>query len=100
MKLQGFERINQAIRDAFPEKKTNHPEQRRQRLKFSWSNWGFGLEDFDVSCARLEKAGIRYIELHGNHYGPDLGLSSRGDPRNPRGSWHRLRRCMRHVQRR
>ena len=40
MKLQGFERINQAIRDAFPEKKSNHPEQMRQRLKFSWSNCG------------------------------------------------------------
>ena len=73
MKLQRFERINQNIRNAFLEKKSNHPEQMRQRLKFSWSNWGFGLEDFDVSCARLEKAGIRYIELHGNHYGPDLG---------------------------
>ena len=59
MKLQRFERINQNIRDAFLEKKSNHPEQMRQRLKFSWSNWGFGLEDFDVSCARLENAGIR-----------------------------------------
>ena len=46
-------------------------------MKFSWSNWGFGLEDFDVSCARLEKAGIRYIELHGNHYGADLGYNAK-----------------------
>jgi sugar phosphate isomerase/epimerase len=39
----------------------------------SWSNWGFGLESLDASAARLERAGIRWIELHGNHYGPDLG---------------------------
>ena len=54
-------------------KKALYPDQMRKRLKFSWSNWGFGLEDFAVSCARLEKAGIRFIELHGNHYGADLG---------------------------
>ena len=73
MKPQRFEIINQRIRDAFLEKKALYPDQMRKRLKFSWSNWGFGLEDFAVSCARLEKAGIRFIELHGNHYGSDLG---------------------------
>ena len=73
MKPQRFEIINQRIRDAFLEKKALYPDQMRKRLKFSWSNWGFGLEDFAVSCARLEKAGIRFIELHGNHYGADLG---------------------------
>lgn len=26
-----------------------------------------------MSAARLAKAGLEYIELHGNHYGPDLG---------------------------
>ena len=39
----------------------------------SWSNWGFGLEPLQDSCKRLKDAGIDYIELHGNHYGPDLG---------------------------
>ena len=73
MKPQRFEIINEEIRRAFQEKKAAHPELMRKRLKFSWSNWGFGLEDFALSCARLEKAGIHYIELHGNHYGPDLG---------------------------
>jgi D-psicose/D-tagatose/L-ribulose 3-epimerase len=38
-----------------------------------WSNWGFGLEALADSAARLERAGIAWIELHGNHYGPDLG---------------------------
>jgi sugar phosphate isomerase/epimerase len=44
-----------------------------QRLKFSWSNWGFGMEKLESSLSRLKAAGIDYIELHGNHYGPDLG---------------------------
>jgi sugar phosphate isomerase/epimerase len=43
------------------------------RLKLSWSNWGFGTEPLEVSAARLARNGIRYIELHGNLYGPDLG---------------------------
>lgn len=73
MRLQHFEEINQQIKKAFEELKARSPETLKNRLKFSWSNWGFGLEDFDLSCARLEKAGISYIELHGNHYGPDLG---------------------------
>jgi sugar phosphate isomerase/epimerase len=42
-------------------------------LNLSWSNWGFGIESLAHSAARLQKAGIRFIELHGNHYGPDLG---------------------------
>lgn len=73
MKLQHFEQQNLKIREAFEELKRTSPERLQKRLKFSWSNWGFGLESFDQSCARLEKAGIKYIELHGNHYGADLG---------------------------
>lgn len=77
MKPQRFEIINQQIRDAFALLKKEHPERLEKRLNFSWSNWGFGLENFDTSCARLEKAGIHYIELHGNHYGPDLGYNAK-----------------------
>ncbi|HEY3397938.1 MAG TPA: sugar phosphate isomerase/epimerase [Armatimonadota bacterium] len=43
------------------------------RLNLSWSNWGFGVEPLAVSAARLQKAGLEFIELHGNHYGPHLG---------------------------
>lgn len=43
------------------------------RIELSWSNWGFGLESLEVSAARLARNGIRWIELHGNHYGPGLG---------------------------
>ncbi len=77
MTLQRYEIINEQIRGAFEQLKKEHPERLQKRLNFSWSNWGFGLEDFAVSCARLEKAGIRFIELHGNHYGPNLGYNAR-----------------------
>jgi len=73
MKLQNFQLKNEKIRSAFLELKKNHPEKLRTRLNLSWSNWGFGMESLADSAARLQKAGIRYIELHGNHYGPDLG---------------------------
>jgi len=49
----------------------------KKRLNFSWSNWGFGIEPLEASAKRLQMAGIRYIELHGNHYGPDLGYKAR-----------------------
>lgn len=72
MKYQRFEKINHTIREAFLAWKRQNGVP-TERLKFSWSNWGFGLESFDTSCTRLEKAEIHYIELPGNHHGPDLG---------------------------
>lgn len=73
MKKQNFELKNEHIRSAFVDLKKNHPERFAKRLNLSWSNWGFGMESLAESAARLERAGIGYIELHGNHYGPDLG---------------------------
>ena len=73
MKLQNFELKNQKIREAFEALKKEHPERLQKRLNFSWSNWGFGIEPFEQSVARLAKFNIPYIELHGNHYGDDLG---------------------------
>lgn len=73
VKKQNFEAKNDAIRAAFEDLKRQHPERLERRLALSWSNWGFGLEPLDESAARLERAGISYIELHGNHYGDDLG---------------------------
>ena len=73
MKPQNYEVKDRFIREAFARMKKEHPERLRKRLNLSWSNWGFGLEKLSVSCERLEKAGILFIELHGNHYGPDLG---------------------------
>ena len=44
-----------------------------QRLNLSWSNWGFGIEPLAASVKRLSCHGVKFIELHGNHYGADLG---------------------------
>lgn len=73
MKPQNYELKNEKIRAAFAALKKEHPERLKTRLNLSWSNWGFGIEPLADSAARLEQAGIRFIELHGNHYGPDLG---------------------------
>jgi D-psicose/D-tagatose/L-ribulose 3-epimerase len=73
---QHYEQKNEKIRAAFEELKKNHPEKLNTRLNLSWSNWGFGMEPLDQAAARLEKSGIKFIELHGNHYGPDLGYKT------------------------
>jgi sugar phosphate isomerase/epimerase len=64
---------NRKIRTSFLDMKKRHPERFKRRLALSWSNWGFGMEPLADSAARLAKHGIRFIELHGNRYGPDLG---------------------------
>jgi D-psicose/D-tagatose/L-ribulose 3-epimerase len=73
MKIQNFEQKNRTIREAFLKKKAEQPAAVQRRLTLSWSNWGFGLEPLEASLARLAKNGLDCIELHGNHYGPDLG---------------------------
>jgi len=75
--MQNFERRNEAIRRAYLKAKRAKPTQFEARLNLSWSNWGFGIEPLAVSAKRLARAGINWIELHGNHYGPDLGYEPR-----------------------
>ena len=77
MKLQNFEAKNKKIKEKFTELKKESPEKFEERLNISWSNWGFGLESLEKSAERLNKAGIKYIELHGNHYGADLGYEAK-----------------------
>jgi len=74
---QNYELKNEEIGKAFTKLKQKSQNKIGHRLNFSWSNWGFGLEALITSAARLERFGIRYIELHGNHYGPDLGYKPR-----------------------
>ena len=73
MSMQNFEVKNAKIRQRFDALKKTSPDAVKQRLNLSWSNWGFGLEPLVESAKRLEKARLSFIELHGNHYGPDLG---------------------------
>lgn len=73
MKQQNFEAKNEMIREQFLALKKSSPLAFEQRLNLSWSNWGFGLETLADSAKRLQRAGLYFIELHGNHYGNDLG---------------------------
>ncbi|GGJ91020.1 hypothetical protein GCM10007063_12090 [Lentibacillus kapialis] len=75
MKKQNFQIYNEKIREQFMKLKESSPENFQERLKLSWSNWGFGLETLEDSIFRLKEAGLQYIELHGNHYGKDLGYN-------------------------
>jgi len=69
--MQNHELKSKKIKDAFIKLKNEKPF--TSKLKLAWSNWGFGIESLETSCARLATAGVEYIELHGNHYGADLG---------------------------
>lgn len=73
MKPQNAQIKTMAIKKAFAAMKTAPGGRPKTRLNLAWSNWGFGIEPLEDSAARLEKNSIRFIELHGNHYGPDLG---------------------------
>ena len=73
MKPQNFERKNLKIRSQFENLKKEHPKKLKQALNLSWSNWGFGMESLEVSVKRLSDTGVGFVELHGNHYGQDLG---------------------------
>ncbi|MDR1189012.1 MAG: sugar phosphate isomerase/epimerase [Bifidobacteriaceae bacterium] len=73
MSLQRVDEWRETVAKKFAQLKADHPERLRRRLELSWSNWGFGQEPLAVSAARLAQAGLGRIELHGNHYGPDLG---------------------------
>lgn len=76
MKLQHFEEKNKKIRQRFLELKKSSPEKLEARLNLAWSNWGFGRETLSDSAKRLQRADVPFIELHGNHYGPDLGYKA------------------------
>lgn len=71
--MQNVDGWREEVREEFRDLKRHAPERVSQRLNLSWSNWGFGIEELEVSCDRLSSAGLKYTELHGNHYGYDLG---------------------------
>jgi sugar phosphate isomerase/epimerase len=76
MELQNFEKKNLEIKNNF-KKLLQEKGPFKNRLKLSWSNWGFGLEPIEVSMERLAKNGVKYIELAGNQYSTDLGYNSK-----------------------
>lgn len=76
MKMQNYEIKNKAVCSAFTGKMQKEPPNPEKKLKMSWSNWGFGREKLEDSVKRLKKYGVDYIEIHGNHYGKDLGYDA------------------------
>ncbi len=76
MGMQNLEIKNQMIRDKFKDL-LKEKGKTGDRLKLSWSNWGFGLEPIELSVERLAKNNLKYIELHGNLYEKDLGYKSK-----------------------
>ena len=75
MSLQHYEQLSAAIKERYLEAKRADPARFEARLAMSWSNWGFGREDLARSLERLAREGVAYVELHGNHYGADLGYA-------------------------
>ena len=76
MKPQNYEAKRNALVEQFKAKMSASPPGKEERIKLSWSNWGFGLESLETTAQRLHKHGIQWIELHGNRYGADLGYKS------------------------
>lgn len=82
--MQNYEVSRSEIEARFRTLKAEHPERFQRRLEMSWSNWGFGLERLEKSCARLADAGLDFIELHvrslniGAAHGA-LGIPTPGD---------------------
>ncbi|KXA91128.1 sugar phosphate isomerase [candidate division MSBL1 archaeon SCGC-AAA259A05] len=68
--------MDEKIREKFSELAKKNPERLKKNMNFSWSNWGFGRENLSVTADRLKEAGIKYIELHGNRYGENLGYDA------------------------
>ena len=72
MKLQNFKQKDLGIVTQFIEARKKGLLG-SARLNLSWSNWGFGMEKLETSVQRLAKNHIKFVELHGNLYGKDLG---------------------------
>lgn len=76
MKLQNFKQKDKEIIMKFIDFRKKNEDYKLRRMNLSWSNWGFGMESLEKSAARLRKNKIRFIELHGNKYGKDLGYKA------------------------
>ncbi|MBP1996086.1 sugar phosphate isomerase/epimerase family protein [Paenibacillus eucommiae] len=77
MKMQNFKKNDAAVIKKFIESRKASQFEKPRNLNLSWSNWGFGPESLEVTAARLEKNNVRFIELHGNRYGQDLGYKTK-----------------------
>ena len=72
MKLQNFKRKDLEVVKQFIEAREKGLKG-SAKLNLSWSNWGFGVEKLEASVQRLSKNNMKFVELHGNLYGKDVG---------------------------
>jgi D-psicose/D-tagatose/L-ribulose 3-epimerase len=72
MKPQHFRELDHVVVNAFIDARRQW-DGVQPKLRLAWSNWGFGTEALPETARRLQRNDIKYIELHGNLYGPDLG---------------------------
>jgi len=72
MQPQAFRLADQQVVERFLATRPSSADD-APRLNFAWSTWGFGREPFADSVARLAKHDVRWIELHGDHYGRSFG---------------------------
>jgi D-psicose/D-tagatose/L-ribulose 3-epimerase len=76
VKPQNFQVKDRQVIEKFVQFRKANPKV-TTKLNLSWSNWGFGIEPFERSIARLARNKVPYVELHGNRYGPDLGYKTK-----------------------
>ena len=74
--MQNWQKKSDKIRADYLAAKKANPDKFEATLNLSWSNWGFGMEPLATSVKRLADSGVKFIELHGNRYGQDLGYEA------------------------
>ena len=77
MKVQNYVKKNKEIAEKFLAWRRTRDISSLKRINLGWSNWGFGRESFEEGLQHLVKHNIHYVELHGNHYGPDFGYKEK-----------------------
>ena len=57
MKPQNYEKKRAALIETFKAEMSANPPATDERIKLSWSNWGFGMESLETTTERLQKNG-------------------------------------------
>lgn len=73
---QNYAMRDRLILEEFLQLGERRPDRLTRRLDLSWSVWMFGIEPFEDSLARLKSNGLGFVELKGDHFGPDSGLGA------------------------
>jgi len=67
LNIQNYEQKSIEIKTRYLDAKREHPERFERRIDYSWSVWMFGVEPFERSLQRLQRNGVRFVELSGDH---------------------------------